>query len=99
MDCHRKGRATQPGVPSATRTRANVKAAIERLNKLATHFPENRQQLTESAARIEPECDGIMKSLLAEAFARMETKLGGSGGGAPRGADRTRTPFPSPQLV
>jgi hypothetical protein len=78
---------------------ANVKAAIERMNKLAAHFPENTQQLTEAAARIETECDGIMKSLLAEAFARVEAKLGGSGGGPPNGADRTRTPFPSPQLV
>jgi hypothetical protein len=78
---------------------ANVKAAIERLNKLAAHFPESMQQLTEAAARIETECDGIMKSLLAEAFARGETKLGGPAGGLPSGADRKYTPFPSPQLV
>jgi hypothetical protein len=78
---------------------ANVKAAIERLNKLAAHFPENTRQLSEAAARIETECDGVMKSLLAEAFARVEAKLGGPEGGAPSSADRTRTPFPSPQLV
>jgi hypothetical protein len=78
---------------------ANVRAAIERLNKLAAHFPENTQQLTEAAVRIEAECDGIMKSLLAEAFARVEANLGSPGGGAPSGADRKRTHFPSPQLV
>jgi|HubBroStandDraft_1064217.scaffolds.fasta_scaffold435347_1 hypothetical protein len=78
---------------------ANVKAAIERLNKLAANFPENTQQLTEAAARIEAECDGIMKSLLAEAFASVEAKSGGFGGGSPSGTDRTRTPLPSPHLV
>jgi hypothetical protein len=78
---------------------ANVQAAIERLNKMAAQFPENTQQLTEAPARIETECDGIMKSLLAGAFARVETKLGGPRGGPPGGADRTHTPFPSPQLV
>jgi hypothetical protein len=74
---------------------ANVKAAIERLNKLAAHFPENTQQLTEAAVRVEAECDGIMKSLLAEAFAPVEANLGSPGGGAPS----KRTHFPSPQLV
>jgi hypothetical protein len=78
---------------------ANVKAAIERLNQLADHFPETTQQLTEAAARIETECDGIMKSLLAEAFLSVEAKSGASGEGPPSGADRTPTPFPSPQLV
>ena len=78
---------------------ANVRAAIERLNKLAAHFPENTQQLTEASVRIEAECDGIMKSLLAEAFAPVEANLGSPGGGAPSGADRKRTHFPSPQLV
>jgi hypothetical protein len=78
---------------------ANGRAAIERLNKLAAHFPENTQQLTEAAARIEAECNGIMKSLLAEAFAGVEAKSGGFGGGPPSGTDRTRTPLPSPQLV
>src|ERR1700679_964815 len=77
---------------------ANVKATIERLNKLAAHFPENTQQLTEAAVRIEAECDGIMKSLLAEAFAGAEAKLGGPVGVRPSRADRTRRPFPSPQL-
>jgi hypothetical protein len=77
----------------------NVKAAMEELNKLAAHFPENTQQLTEAAARIETECDGILKSLLAEAFAGVEANLGRSGGGPPSGTDRKRTPFPSPQLV
>ena len=78
---------------------ANVKAAIERLNKLAVDFPENTQQFTGAAARIEDECDGVMKSLLAEAFARVESKLGGSGGVPPSGVDRTCTPLPSPRLV
>jgi transcriptional regulator with XRE-family HTH domain len=77
----------------------NVKAAVERLNKLAAHFPENTQQLTEAAARIEDERDSVMKSLLAEAFARVEAKLGGSGGGPPSGVDRTCTPLASPRLV
>jgi hypothetical protein len=77
---------------------ANVKAAIERLNKLTAHFPENTQLLTEAATRIETECDGVMKSLLAEAFARVEANLGGPGGVRPSSADRTRRPFPSPQL-
>jgi hypothetical protein len=77
---------------------ANVRAAIERLNKLAAHFPENAQQLTEAAVRIEAECDGVMKSLLAEAFAGVEAKLGGPGGVRPSSADRTRRPFSSPQL-
>ena len=78
---------------------ANVKAAIGRLNELAVHFPENKRQVIEVAARIESECDGIMRSLLAEASASVESKLGGSGGGPPSGADRTRTPLPSPQLA
>jgi hypothetical protein len=78
---------------------ANVRAAMEELNKLVAHFPENTQQLTEAAARFETECDGIMKSLLSEAFASVEAKLDGPGVGPPSGADRTRTPFPSPQLV
>jgi hypothetical protein len=78
---------------------ANVRAAIGRLNKLTVHFPENKRQVTEAAARIEAECDGIMRSLLAEASASVEAKLGGSGGGPPGGADRTRTPLPSPQFV
>jgi len=78
---------------------ANVKAAIERLNKLAAHFPESTQQLTEAAARIETECDGIMKSLLEEAIASVNAKLSGSRGGPHSGADRTRAPLPSPQLV
>jgi hypothetical protein len=69
---------------------ANVKAAIGRLNKLAVHFPENKRQVTEAAARIEAECDGIMKSLLAEASSSLEAKLG---------AERTRTSLPSPQLA
>jgi hypothetical protein len=76
----------------------NVRAAIERLNKLAAHLPENTQQLTQAAVRIEAECDGIMKSLLAEAFAGVEAKLGGPGGVRPSSADRTCRPFPSPQL-
>jgi len=78
---------------------ANVRAAIGRLNKLTVHFPENKRQVTEAAARIEAECDGIMRSLLAEASASVEAKLGSSGGGPPSSADRTRTPLPSPQLV
>jgi hypothetical protein len=78
---------------------ANVRAAIERLNKLAAHFPENTQQLTEASARIETECDCIVKSLLAEAFACVEAKSGSPGGEPLSGADRTSTPFPSPQLV
>ena len=78
---------------------ANVKAAIERLNNLAAHFPKNTHQLTEAAARIEAECDGIMKSLLAEVFAPGEANFGSPGGGAPSGEDRKRTHFPSPRLV
>lgn len=78
---------------------ANVKAATERLNQLADHFPANTQQLTEAATRIETECDGIMKSLLAEALASVGAGLGSSGEGPPSGADRTCMPFPSPQLV
>jgi hypothetical protein len=78
---------------------ANVKAAIEQLNNLAAHFPEDTQQLTKAAARIEAECDGVMKSVLAEAFAPVKANLGSPGGGAPNGADPKRTPFPSPHFV
>ena len=78
---------------------ANVKATIERLNKLAAHFPENTQQLSEAASRIETECDSIMKSLMAEAFARGEAQFGVLGGGLPSGANRGCTHFPSPQLL
>jgi len=67
---------------------ANVKAAIERLTKLAAYFPENTQQLTEAAARIEAECDGIMKSLLAEALAGLEGKMIGTPPEPPRRNDR-----------
>ena len=78
---------------------ANVKAAVDELNQLADHFPENTELLTGAAARIEAEGDGVMKSLLAEAFLSVNAKSGGPGAGAPGGADRTRPPFPSPQLV
>jgi len=54
---------------------ANVKAATERLNKLGVHFPENKQQLTEAAARIEAVCDATMKSLLTEALTRVDAKV------------------------
>jgi hypothetical protein len=46
---------------------ANVKAAIERLNKLADYLRENKQQLTEAAAQIEAVCNATMKSILTEA--------------------------------
>jgi hypothetical protein len=54
---------------------ANVKAATERLNKLAVHFPENTQQLNETAARIESECNATMRSLLTEALTGAAAKI------------------------
>ncbi len=54
---------------------ANVKAATERLNKLVIHFPENKPQLTEAAARIEAECNATIKSLLTEALTGVDAKV------------------------
>ena len=54
---------------------ANVKAATKRLDELGVHFPENRQQLTEAAARIEAECNATMKSVLTEALTGIDAKV------------------------
>jgi hypothetical protein len=64
---------------------ANAKAATERLGKLIAYFPENTQQLTEAATRIEALCDATMKSLLTEAL---------TGVGTPAVAPVRETPFP-----
>jgi hypothetical protein len=47
---------------------ANIKAVVERLNKLAGYFPESKEHLIAVAARTEAECDATMKFLLAEAL-------------------------------
>jgi hypothetical protein len=59
---------------------ADIKAAIERLNKLVSYFPESKGQLAEVAMRIKAEHDRTMKFLLAEILTSVEGKLGGSGG-------------------
>ncbi len=62
---------------------ANIKAGVERLNKLADYFPESKDQLAAVAARIEAECNSTMKSLLAEALAGIEAKIDDSGSEPP----------------
>ncbi|MGA9672551.1 MAG: hypothetical protein WBQ94_25270 [Terracidiphilus sp.] len=54
---------------------ANAKAATERLGKLGVYFPENKQQLAATAARIEAECGATMKSLLTEALTGVGSKI------------------------
>ena len=63
----------------------NVKAAVERLNKLAGYFPESKDHLIPVAARIEAECAATMKFLLAEALAGVESKMGDSDRGSSKG--------------
>jgi len=63
---------------------AYINAAIERLNKLASYFPESKDQLAEVAMRIKAEHDRTMKFLLAETLTSVEGKVGGSGGEPPR---------------
>jgi cytochrome c556 len=64
---------------------ANIKAAVERLNKLAGYFPESKDHLIAVAARIEAECDATMKFLLAEALAGVESKMDDSDRGSSKG--------------
>ncbi len=64
---------------------ANIKAAVERLNKLAVYFPESKDHLIAVAARIEAECDETMKFLLAEALGGVESKMGDSDRGSSKG--------------
>jgi cytochrome c556 len=64
---------------------ANIKAAVERLNKLAGYFPESKDHLIAVVARIEAECDATMKFLLAEALAGVESKMGDSDRGSSKG--------------
>jgi hypothetical protein len=54
---------------------ANVKAATKWLDELGVHFPENKPQLTEAAARIEAECNATIKSLLTEALTGVDAKV------------------------
>lgn len=60
---------------------ANIKAAVERLNKFANYFPESKKQFAAVAVRIEAECNSTMKSLLVEALAGIEGKMSDSGSG------------------
>ena len=64
---------------------ANIKAAVERLNKLAGYFPESKDHLIAVAARIEAECDATMKFLLAGALAGVESKMDDSDRGLSKG--------------
>ena len=57
---------------------ANIKAGVERLNKLAIYFPESKDHLAGMAARIEAECNQTMEFLLAEALTGRGNKLGDS---------------------
>jgi hypothetical protein len=63
---------------------ADIKAAIERLNKLVSYFPESKGQLAEVAMRIKAEHDRTMKFLLAETLTSVEGEAGGSRGEPPR---------------
>ena len=63
---------------------ANIKAAVERLNKLAG-FPESKDHLIAVAAQIEAECDATMKFLLAGALAGVESKMDDSDRGSSKG--------------
>jgi hypothetical protein len=54
---------------------ANVKAATKWLDELGVHFPENKPQLTDAAARIEAECNATIKSLLTEALNGVDAKV------------------------
>lgn len=62
---------------------ANIKAGVERLNKLANYFPESKDHLAGVAARIEAECNQTMEFLLAEALTGRGNKLGDSGENRP----------------
>jgi hypothetical protein len=72
------------GLGAITDFAAYINAAIERLNKLASYFPESKDQLAEVAVRIKAERDRTMKFLLAETLTSVKGKVGGSGEEPPR---------------